>query len=131
LRAIKPGSKQLEIFTAMLKHVCNCGDFIQSYAKDTQFCGLSPAVLSHSLNMWSSGKRIFKNIGGVCDAKIEDYRTTLFRLQDLFLNHATVTTELTALQILDDMGGLSTRLGNISTQITAVSNKIANASAYS
>jgi hypothetical protein len=108
LRTIKPGSKQAEIFTAMLKHVCNCGDFIQSYAKDTQF--------------W---KRIFKNIGGERDMKIEDYRTTLFHLQDLFLNHATVTTEITALQILDDVGGLSTRLG---IQITAVSNQIVDAS---
>ena len=130
LRTIKPGSKQVEIFTAMLKHVCNCGDFIQSYAKDTQFCRLSPPVSLLTLNMWYSGKRIFKNIGGECDAKIEDYCTTLFHLQDLFLNHATVTTEITALQILDDMGGLSTRLGSISTQITAVSNQIVDASAY-
>jgi hypothetical protein len=42
LRAIKPGSKQTEILLTMLKHVCNCGDFIQSYAKDTQFCTSSP-----------------------------------------------------------------------------------------
>jgi hypothetical protein len=83
-----------------------------------------------ALNTWFSGKRIFKNIGGVCDAKIDDYRSTLFHLQELFLNHATVTTEITALQILDDMGGLSTRLGGISTQITAVSNQVLDASAY-
>ena len=37
LRAIKFGSMQAQIFTAMLLHVCNCGDFIQSYAKNT-FC---------------------------------------------------------------------------------------------
>ena len=80
--------------------------------------------------MWFSGKRIFKNIGGERDMKIEDYRTTLFHLQDLFLNHATVTTEITALQILDDVGGLSTRLGSIFIQITAVSNQIVDASAY-
>jgi Cdc6-like AAA superfamily ATPase len=83
-----------------------------------------------ALNTWFSGKRIFKNIGGVRDAKIDDYRSTLFHLQELFLNHATVTTEITALQILDDMGGLSTRLGGISTQITAVSNQVLDASAY-
>ena len=83
-----------------------------------------------ALNVWFSGKRIFKNIGGGRDATIEDHRNTLFHLQDLFLNHATVTTEITALQILDDMGGISTRLGSISTQITAVSNQIIDASAY-
>jgi len=123
LPTIKPGSKQAEIFTAMLKHICNCGDFIQSYAKDTQFCKLLPSVSFLALNLWFSGKRIFKNIGGGRDVKIEDHRNTLFHLQDLFLNHATITTEITALQILDDMGG-------ISTQITAVSNQLIDASAY-
>jgi hypothetical protein len=38
LGAIKSGSTQAQILTAMLRHVCNCGDFIQSYAKNTQFC---------------------------------------------------------------------------------------------
>ena len=71
--------------------------------------------------MWYSGKRIFKNIGGERDAKIEGYCTTLFHLQDLFLNHATVTTEITTLQILDDMD-------IISTQISAISNQVLDAS---
>ena len=64
------------------------------------------------------GQRILKSITGPGDAQIEDYRTSIFRLRDLFLNHATVTTEITALQILDDVGGLSTKLDGISTQIT-------------
>ena len=41
LRSIKPDSKQAEILTLVLQDVCNCGDFIQSYAKDPQFCMLS------------------------------------------------------------------------------------------
>ena len=40
LRSIKPDSKQAEILTLMLRDVCSCGDFIQSYAKDSQFCKL-------------------------------------------------------------------------------------------
>jgi hypothetical protein len=38
LGAVKSGSTQAQILTAMLQLVCNCGDFIQSYAKNTQFC---------------------------------------------------------------------------------------------
>ncbi len=41
LKSIKPDSKQAEILTLMLRDVCSCGDFIQSYAKDSQFCMLS------------------------------------------------------------------------------------------
>jgi hypothetical protein len=101
-----------------------------------------------------TGQRIMKSFIGQGDAQIKDYRTSLFRLRDLFLNHATVTTEMTALQILDDMegfstklddisaqitvlqilddmGGLSTRFDGISTQITAVSDQVLDASAYS
>jgi len=41
LKSIKPDSKQAEILTLILQDVCSCGDFIQSYAKDSQFCMLS------------------------------------------------------------------------------------------
>ncbi len=41
LKSIKPDSKQAKILTLMLQDVCSCGDFIQSYAKDSQFCMLS------------------------------------------------------------------------------------------
>ena len=41
LKFIKPDSKQAEILTMMLRDVCSCSDFIQSYAKDKLFCMLS------------------------------------------------------------------------------------------
>ncbi|KAH9060266.1 hypothetical protein EDB87DRAFT_1822157 [Lactarius vividus] len=37
-KAIGRDSKQASILTLMLQHVCNCCDFIRSYAKDSQFC---------------------------------------------------------------------------------------------
>ncbi|KAH9069832.1 hypothetical protein EDB83DRAFT_411732 [Lactarius deliciosus] len=46
-KAIGRGSKQARILTLMLQHVCNCCDFIRSYAIDSQF--------------W---KRTLKNVGG-------------------------------------------------------------------
>ncbi len=41
LKSIKPKSRQAKIFTLMMQDVCNCGDFIRSYAKDPEFCKLS------------------------------------------------------------------------------------------
>ena len=38
LKSIKPQSEQARIITLMLQDVCSCCDFIQSYAKDSQFC---------------------------------------------------------------------------------------------
>ena len=38
LKSIKPQSEQARTFTLMLQDVCSCCDFIQSYAKDPQFC---------------------------------------------------------------------------------------------
>ncbi|KAH9030584.1 hypothetical protein EDB83DRAFT_1849522 [Lactarius deliciosus] len=37
LKSIKPDSRQAKILTLMLQDICNCGDFIQSYAKDSGF----------------------------------------------------------------------------------------------
>jgi hypothetical protein len=38
IKSIKPGSNQAKILTLMLQDVGTCCDFIQSYAKDQQFC---------------------------------------------------------------------------------------------
>ncbi len=51
LKSIKPDSKQAEILTLMLQDVCSCGDFIQSYAKDSQFCMLSSSPPLTGLNV--------------------------------------------------------------------------------
>ncbi len=51
LKSIKPDSKQAEILTMMLRDVCSCSDFIQSYAKDSQFCTLSSSSLLTSMNL--------------------------------------------------------------------------------
>ena len=67
--------------------------------------------------MWFSGKRILKNTGGQVDKKIEDFRTALLELRKTFLDEATMTTEITALQILDDVGIISANVGNISIQL--------------
>ncbi|KAH9050633.1 hypothetical protein EDB84DRAFT_1591706 [Lactarius hengduanensis] len=44
LRSIQPDSKQAKILTLMLHDVCNCSDFIQSYAQDSDFSDVNAGV---------------------------------------------------------------------------------------
>jgi hypothetical protein len=71
--------------------------------------------------MWFSGKRILKNTGCQVDKKLEDFRTTLLELHKSFLDEAAITTEITALQILDDVGIISANVGIILANVGKVS----------
>ena len=57
---------------------------------------------------------MLKNIGGQVNKQIEGFRVVLLELRKAFLDEATITTEITALQILDDVGIIS---ANISSQL--------------
>ncbi|SRR6266404_1767780 len=74
-----------------------------------------------------SGKRMLKNTGGQVDTQIEDFRTTLLGLRKAFLDRATITIEITAFQILDDVGIISAKVDWISTRLRWVSNQVADA----
>ncbi len=77
---------------------------------------------------------MLKNIGSQANNQIEDFRTALLELRKAFLDQAAITTEITALQILDDVGIISANVGRISsqldgmaTQLKWVSNKVSDA----
>ncbi|KAI9433078.1 hypothetical protein BJY52DRAFT_1422825, partial [Lactarius psammicola] len=106
-KALRRESKQAQILTLMLQH-------------DSQF--LADAVAD--VNMWVSGKRILKNTGSQADKQIEDFRTTLLELHAAFLDEATITTEITALQILDDVGIISADVGIMSTNVGRISSQL-------
>ncbi len=74
-----------------------------------------------------SGKRILKNIGGQVNTKIEDFRTALLELRKAFLDQASIATEITAFQILDDVGIISAKVDWISTQLQWVSSQVSDA----
>ena len=74
--------------------------------------------------MGFSGKRILKNTGSQVDKQIEDFRTTLLELRKAFLDEATITTEITALQILDDVGIISANVGRISSQLGGMATQL-------
>ena len=54
LKSIKPQSKQAEVLALMLRDVCGCSDFIQSYIQD-KFCELFYMLC------WSTQCRIFSH----------------------------------------------------------------------
>ncbi|KAH9025479.1 hypothetical protein EDB84DRAFT_1677898, partial [Lactarius hengduanensis] len=101
LKAIKPKSKQAEILTRMLRNVCSCSDFIQSYIKDSQFL-----------------MRMVKSLSSGVEEKIQELSTAFVENRRAFLDQAVVTTEITAFQILNDVGNISAKLEWVSSQVS-------------
>ena len=101
IKSIKPGSEQAQILTLMLQDVCSCCDFIQSYAKDPQFCTPSSFASLVLTNMLFSGNRTTsKSVGGGLDEKIKKLSDVLVQRRKALLDQATVSTEITAFKIL-------------------------------
>ena len=68
--------------------------------------------------MLFSGKRTLKNIGGGAEEKIKQLSDVLVKLRKAFLDQATISTEITAFQILDDVANMSTQLRYLSSQVS-------------
>jgi len=86
------------------------------------------------VNTQFAGKRTLDNLGSQVDKQIGDFRSTLVELRKTFLDQATITTEITALQILDDVGiisanvdRISSQLDGVATQLTWVSSQVSDA----
>jgi hypothetical protein len=124
-KTIKRVPRQVQILTLMFQHVCNGCDFIQSYGNDPQFCMSSLPVLVADVDLRCSGKRTLKHAtGSKVDGKIEGIRTTLLELHKAFVDEAAVVTEVTALQILDDVGVISANVGIISADVRRISHQL-------
>ena len=117
LKSIKPQSEQAQILTLMLQDVCSCCDFIQSYAKDSQFCTSSSTASLVVVDMVFSGKRTLKNIAGGPEEKIKELSDVLVKRRKAFMDQATISTEITAFQILDDVAKISSQLQYLSSQV--------------
>jgi len=63
-------------------------------------------------------------MGGGAERKIEDLSTALVEHRRAFFDQATMTTEITAFQILDDVGIISAKVDFISTQLQWVSSQV-------
>ena len=118
LKSIKPQSEQARILTLMLQDVCSCCDFIQSYTKDSEFCTSSSSAPFAFVNILFSGKRTLKNIDGGPEKKINELSDVLTKRRKAFLDQATISTEITAFQILDDVAKISTQILYLSSQVS-------------
>ena len=127
LKSITPNSKQAEILDLMLRDVCSCSDFIQSYTKDSLFCTLSSHTSLVNLNVVSSVIRMLKNIGGGVEGKFQGLSAALDEHRRAFFNHAVITTEITAFKILNDVGIISAKVDGISTRLEWVSSLVSDA----
>jgi hypothetical protein len=67
--------------------------------------------------MLFSGKRTLKNIGGGPEEKIKELSDVLVKRRSAFLDQATISTEITAFQILDDVANISTQLQDLTSQV--------------
>jgi hypothetical protein len=74
--------------------------------------------------MRCSGKRTLKLATGSQDGKIKGFSTTLLELHKAFVDEAAVVTEVTALQILDDVGVISANVKMISHQLDGMATRL-------
>ncbi len=65
-----------------------------------------------------------KNISGQVNKQIEDFSIALLELRKAFLDEATITTEMTAFQILDGVGIISANVGSISSQLDGMDTRL-------
>ncbi len=66
-------------------------------------------------------------MGGGATKEIEDLSAALVEHQRAFLDEAVITTEITAFQILDDVGIVSTKVDWISTHLEWMSSQVSDA----
>ena len=59
------------------------------------------------------GKRTLKNIGDGPEGKIKELSDILVERRTAFLDRATISTQITAFQILDDVAKMATQLSNV------------------
>jgi len=70
---------------------------------------------------------MLKNIGSGVEGKFQELSAALDEHRRAFLDHAVITTEITAFQILNDVGNVIGKIDGISTQLEWVSNQVSDA----
>ncbi len=71
--------------------------------------------------------RMMKNIGSGVEQKIQELSIALGEHRRTFLDQAVITTEITAFQILNDVGNISAKVDGVSTQLEWVSGQVSDA----
>ena len=71
--------------------------------------------------------RMLKNLGSEVEEKFKELSSALDEHRRAFLDHAVITTEITAFQILNDVGSISAKVDGISTRLEWVSSLVSDA----
>ena len=61
--------------------------------------------------------RVLKNMGSGVEDKIQDLSTALVEHRRAFLDHTVITAKITAFQILNNVGKISSQLEWVSSQV--------------
>ena len=96
----------------MLQDVGTCCDFIQSYAKDAQFCTSPSSASLAFVNILFSGKRTLRNIDGGPGRKFKELSDVLVNRRKAFLDQASISTQITAFQTLDGLQVVSSQVSD-------------------
>ena len=64
--------------------------------------------------------RTLKNVGSGVEGKIQDLSTALVEHRRAFLDQAVITAEITAFQILNNVGNISSQFERVSTQVSDI-----------
>src|SRR5580698_5347247 len=113
LKPIKLQSRQAEILTLMLEDVCASCKFIKTYVEDSQRT-LSLSASLALANILFAVKRTLKNvIGGGLDKTIKGLSDALVERRRAFLEQATVSTQNTVSEILDELEKMSTKVSDV------------------
>ena len=74
--------------------------------------------------------RMLKNLGSGVEGKFQELSSVLLEHRRAFLDQAVITTEITAFQILNDVGNVVDKIDGISTQLKWVSSQFSDAGTY-
>ncbi|KAI0264945.1 hypothetical protein BC834DRAFT_881233 [Gloeopeniophorella convolvens] len=102
--------RQVKVLEAMVGHCCDCGDFVQSYARNTKF---HERLFDHDVN------------GNKANKTIEEYCAALARLKRQLMDLMAATAAVTVGQVQDKVKEVSGQIGKISSQMEQLSNEIA------
>ena len=70
---------------------------------------------------------MLKNLGSGVEGKFQDLSSALNEHRRAFLDQAVITTEITAFQILNNVGNIVTKIDGISNQLIWVSSQLSDA----
>jgi hypothetical protein len=77
--------------------------------------------------MCNSVVRVLKNLGSGVEGKFQELSSALHEHRRAFLDQVVITTEITAFQILNDVGNVVDKIDGISTQLKWVSSQVSDA----